>query len=269
MWLRSRVRSAKEIEAKRTEKFPYSPCNEIGINFSLARTRTERRARGERAGAHAEARGERRGNVAKEIAAAGAMAVHAERSGGIGAEPVTAGFALRIDALHGETGQVLHFLSLSGRKAQVDSEASVLRRHPNKSRAPPAGQNHSRKKTIKNPTKKMTRLVPPRKTAPGRQLDGGDCGASGLWCQEERLQDIVVRLRRSSDRQIPTADLRKMGHANQAAGADRQGNPEYTRYVLRVVVVRLDSFADEPQTEKKCQQQQDSNWAADCRRCRT
>jgi hypothetical protein len=36
------------------------------------------------------------------------MAVAAERSGEIGAEPVTAGVALRIDALHGEAGQVLH-----------------------------------------------------------------------------------------------------------------------------------------------------------------
>jgi hypothetical protein len=74
----------------------------------LAGTGAEGRAGGEGAGAHAEARGERRGNVAEEIAATGAMAFDAERSGGIGAEPVTAGFALRIDALHGETGQVLH-----------------------------------------------------------------------------------------------------------------------------------------------------------------
>jgi hypothetical protein len=46
------------------------------------------------------------------------MAVAAEGRGEIGAEPVTAGVALRIDALHGETGQVLHLFSLSGRKAQ-------------------------------------------------------------------------------------------------------------------------------------------------------
>jgi hypothetical protein len=26
------------------------------------------------------------------------------------------------------------------------------------------------------------------------KLDGGDCAASGLWCQEKRLLDIVVRL---------------------------------------------------------------------------
>ena len=47
------------------------------------------------------------------------MAVAAERSGEIGAEPVTAGFALRIDALHGETGQELHFFSLRGRKFRL------------------------------------------------------------------------------------------------------------------------------------------------------
>ncbi len=48
------------------------------------------------------------------------MAVAAEGRGEIGSEPVTAGVALRIDALHGETGQVLHLFSLSGRKAQID-----------------------------------------------------------------------------------------------------------------------------------------------------
>jgi hypothetical protein len=36
------------------------------------------------------------------------MAIAAEGSSEIGAEPVTAGFALRIDALHGEAGHVLH-----------------------------------------------------------------------------------------------------------------------------------------------------------------
>jgi len=98
---------------------------DYGTTGSLARARAERRARGEGAGTHAEARGERRGNVAEEVAAAGAMAVAAEGSGEIGAEPVTAGFAKRIDALHGEAGQVLHLFSLSGRKAQIDSVATV------------------------------------------------------------------------------------------------------------------------------------------------
>jgi hypothetical protein len=55
------------------------------------------------------------------------VAVAAEGSGGIGAEPVAAGFALRIDALHGEAGQKLHFFSLRSRKAQVDSGAAILR----------------------------------------------------------------------------------------------------------------------------------------------
>ncbi len=97
----------------------------FGLSSQSARAGTEGRARGERAGAHAEARGERRGNVAEEVAATGAMAVAAEGSGEIGAEPVTAGFAKRIDALHGEAGQVLHLFSLSSRKAQIDSVATV------------------------------------------------------------------------------------------------------------------------------------------------
>ena len=119
------MRSAREIEAERAEKFPEILEVEVALPRSSAGTGTEGRAGGERAGAHAEARGERRGNVAEEIAAAGAMAIAAEGSGEIGAEPVTAGFAKRIDALYGEAGQVLHLFSLSGRKAQIDSVATA------------------------------------------------------------------------------------------------------------------------------------------------
>jgi len=47
------------------------------------------------------------------------VAVAAKESGGIGAEPVAAGFALRIDALHCEAGQELHSFSLRGCQAQI------------------------------------------------------------------------------------------------------------------------------------------------------
>ena len=77
---------------------------------------------------HAEARAERRRNVSEKIAATGTAAVIGSGSGDIGPEPVTAGFALRIDALHREAGQVLHFLSLRGRQAQAGSDATASRR---------------------------------------------------------------------------------------------------------------------------------------------
>jgi len=60
---------------------------------------------------------ERRGNGAQEVAAAGTAAVVGDWAGGIGAEPVTAKVAQWIDALHGETGQILHARSLSGQPA--------------------------------------------------------------------------------------------------------------------------------------------------------
>ncbi len=75
----------------------------------LTRPGTERWARRQRAGAHAEARAERWRNVAEEIAATGAVAVVRSGSGDIGAHPLAAGFAERIDTLHGKTGHVLHF----------------------------------------------------------------------------------------------------------------------------------------------------------------
>src|SRR5205823_8948178 len=94
----------------------------------VGRPRRQRGAGGGGAGARAEARAERRGDIAEGVAATGAAAVAAEGSGDIGAEPVTAGFALRIDALHREAGQVLHFLSLRGRQAQAGSDATASRR---------------------------------------------------------------------------------------------------------------------------------------------
>ena len=82
-----------------------------------AETGAEGRARGEGAGAHTEARAERRRDVAEKIAAAGAAAVVDDGTGGVGAKPVATGFAQRIDTLHGETGQILHADSLSGQPA--------------------------------------------------------------------------------------------------------------------------------------------------------
>src|SRR6266481_4628557 len=72
------------------------------------RARAQRRARRQRTRAHAEARAERRRHVAQEIAATRAAAFVAERSGRVGAQPVASCFALWIDALHGEAGQILH-----------------------------------------------------------------------------------------------------------------------------------------------------------------
>ncbi|OLB35909.1 MAG: hypothetical protein AUH11_13095 [Acidobacteria bacterium 13_2_20CM_57_17] len=77
----------------------------------LAGARTEGRTPSEGAGAHAEARAEGRRNIAQEFAAAGAAAFASKRSRGISTKPVTAGFAQRIDTLHREAGQILHFLS--------------------------------------------------------------------------------------------------------------------------------------------------------------
>jgi hypothetical protein len=57
------------------------------------------------------------------------MAFDAEGSGSIGAEPMAAGLALRVDALYGEAGQKLHLFSLSGREAQVCPGASTWHRH--------------------------------------------------------------------------------------------------------------------------------------------
>jgi len=109
---------------------------------SLAGAGAKGRTGGEGTGAHAEARAERRRNIAQEIAAAGATAFGAERSSSIGTEPVTAGFAQRIDTLHREAGQILHSLSPRRRKARISLEARrVVRSRPKSSELPLVTQN--------------------------------------------------------------------------------------------------------------------------------
>jgi len=79
------------------------------VSVFLLLAGAQRRARRERARAHAEARAERWRDVSQKVATAGAAAVVAAGIGDVGAHPLAACFALRIDALHGEARQVLHF----------------------------------------------------------------------------------------------------------------------------------------------------------------
>jgi hypothetical protein len=106
---------------------------------------------------------------------------------------VAAGFALRIDALHGEAGQVLHFFSLRGRKAQVDPGAALWRSRPEKVLNSPWRRNSQQKSREKTGTKKR-RASLRKKSLRTSNRDGGHCGAVDLWCQEEMLQAVVVRL---------------------------------------------------------------------------
>jgi hypothetical protein len=58
---------------------------------------------------------------AQKVSAAGAAAVCAYWIADVGAKPTAAGFAFRIDALHRETGQILHrFFPGNHRRLQND-----------------------------------------------------------------------------------------------------------------------------------------------------
>jgi len=102
----------------------------MGGGAMSAGARAEGRARSQRARTHAEARAERRGDVAEEVAAAGAATVVGDGAGSVGAEPVAAQVAGRVDALHGETGQILHVRSLSGRPASLRTMRLVWQKLP-------------------------------------------------------------------------------------------------------------------------------------------
>ena len=75
---------------------------------------------------------ERRGNSAKKIAARGAATVGTNRVTDVGAEPATTSFALRIDALNGEAGQVLHGASYSAANFAFASSAECDRPFPDR-----------------------------------------------------------------------------------------------------------------------------------------
>jgi hypothetical protein len=130
----------------------------------LAGTGAKGRARGESARPHAKAWAERWRNVAEHVAAAGAAPVIADRASGVGAQPVTAGVAGRIDALNGEAGQVLHSI--------FPQEASLLASR--------------RRRFAKLPCQ-------PQKDKGWRIVRAGD-----MWCQEKTLQDMGVVLRQGN-----------------------------------------------------------------------
>jgi hypothetical protein len=88
------------------------------------RPRTERRSRSQRTWTHAESRTQWRRNIAQRIAAARATPFFTKCARGVGAQPVASRFALRIDALHGESGQKLHIVSLSATGAFLRRRSS-------------------------------------------------------------------------------------------------------------------------------------------------
>src|SRR6266700_4669648 len=88
-----KVTTTKTSAKTKSIAFPMVRERRSRASSSLTWAGTERRARGERARTHAEARAERRGNVAEEVAAAGTVAFGAEGGGTVGAEPVAASIA--------------------------------------------------------------------------------------------------------------------------------------------------------------------------------
>lgn len=77
------------------------------VNERSARARAQGCACGERTGPHPEA-AQRRRHVAEKIPTARAAAIVGDRARDVHAQPMAAGFAQWINALHGQAGQILH-----------------------------------------------------------------------------------------------------------------------------------------------------------------
>ena len=61
---------------------------------------------------------------------------------------------------------------------------------------------------------------------------GRNCAVSDLWCQEKRLQDIVVRLRGGVTGELRLVKDRPIETAG--GGVERLGNRQGTACVLRI-----------------------------------
>jgi hypothetical protein len=92
-------------EAREVKRFPGNQC--------LTGPWPQRPAR-QRARAHAKTRAERWRHVLQELAAAGTAAIVADGIRSISAHPLATSFALRVDALHGKAGKILHAFPLRG-----------------------------------------------------------------------------------------------------------------------------------------------------------
>jgi hypothetical protein len=163
------------------------------VNERSARAWTKRpRRQGTRT--HAEA-AERRRHVAEKIPAAGAAAVIRSRAGDIHAHPLAARLTQRIDALHGQAGQILHsFTSEAAEPSPSHSKHSLTAARRNW-RRPVAAMRYA--------------AIPRRRTlGPGIRnpgLETGDrAGTANLMARilprtilgvkGKTPQDIVVRL---------------------------------------------------------------------------
>jgi hypothetical protein len=201
---------AKTIAA--TSAFPYSEVRYAAGSFwfsqdgvlsiatlsssALARTRSKRRPRGERARAHAEARAERRRHVAQHVTAARAAAVVNDRAGSVGAQPVAAQIALCIDALNGEPGQILHDLFPS----------AAFSGHPTASKAPfPPKARRWRELWPGPPVVSRENATRCRGTLAGggKPLQKAACRRAGSAVPRAPLPESSWRIRPARPRKIP------------------------------------------------------------------
>jgi hypothetical protein len=149
----------------------------------LARARTQW-ARSQRTRTHPEA-AERRRDVAEKVAAARAATVVDERTGYVRAQPVTAGFAEWIDALHGQAGQVLHCFSPQWPQSPANRLAPRSNGAQQNWRSPLAAMPLAAVPRLRTPGPKNPRLGRGQGARGNRARNGGHSALSTLWCQEK------------------------------------------------------------------------------------
>jgi len=141
-------------------------------------------AGGERTGPHAEA-AERRRNVAEKIPAARAAAIVGDRARDVHAQPMAAGFAQWINALHGQAGQVLHsFTSVAAKPGQPRRRHALIAAQRNRP-GPLAALLLAavpRRRTLGPRIRSSGQGQGPRGNS---ELDGAHSALNNSGCQEE------------------------------------------------------------------------------------
>jgi hypothetical protein len=128
-----------------------------GFRSTLARTES-RPIGSQGARTHSKTRTQRWRHIAERVATARAPPVCADLTAGVGAQPVAASVALRIDTLHSEARQILH------------------------DRFPPENVQAEPGSLLRALFECVFVIV------------GANCGARCVWCQEKTLLHIGVRL---------------------------------------------------------------------------
>jgi hypothetical protein len=214
--------------------------------------RAKRLACRKRTRPHAEARTERRRHVAEKVTTRRATPFDAHRVGGVGAQPMASGFAKRVDALHGQAGQVLHSFTSEAAKPSQSYVGHPLTATHTRIGGVPWRPCCSPRSPEEEGLARSSAAGQRQGARGNRSLDGGHSALSHLWCQEENTTRYCGKVARvkivvCAPRKISRTRSRKDSRALKYAVVQWVRKSVSVFCVLRMKLLRLNGCVDEPQ----------------------